>query len=222
MAHQFGIIAKYWQPGEVKTRLAIELGAEPAAELHRACLQTLLHRFAQIGDRRVLAFTPADRGPQFATSAGAQWQLEPQSDGDLGRRIERHFESAFAAGATRAVLIGSDSPTLPEPMVAEAFGRLAGADAVVGPSDDGGYYLVGLSRPISRLFDGIAWSTPAVWPQTVERLKAAACRYHVLAPWYDIDTSADLARLRAELACDAHEDFAVLRQVVREIDQWRE
>src|SRR5487761_1256296 len=115
MVRQFGIFAKYWQPGHAKTRLAATIGAEPAAQIHRACLETLLGRFARTGDRRLLAFTPAHRRPEFAALAGPRWQTEPQSAGNLGLRIERSFSSAFATGATHVLLMGSDSPTLPEP-----------------------------------------------------------------------------------------------------------
>lgn len=181
-------------------------------------METLLGRFARTGDRRLLAFTPAHRRPEFAALAGPRWQTEPQSAGNLGLRIERYFSSAFATGATHVLLMGSDSPTLPEPLVAEAFERLTVADAVLGPTDDGGYYLIGLARQMPGLFDAIAWSTPAVWRQTIERLEALACRYHVLAPWYDIDTLADLARLCAELEGDASEEFSGLRHLILEVD----
>lgn len=213
---QFGIFAKYWQPGTVKTRLAASIGAEAAARVHRACLETLLGRFAGIAGRCVLAFTPFERRAEFANVAGEQWALEPQESGDLGRRITRHFALAFAGGAAPVVLIGSDSPTLPAALVLEAFDRLTtGADAVFGPTDDGGYYLVGLSRPMFELFEGIAWGTSDVWPQTIER--AAGCRYDVLARWYDIDTHADLARLHDELANNVDAQFADLWQVLRDI-----
>ncbi|HQU42760.1 MAG TPA: TIGR04282 family arsenosugar biosynthesis glycosyltransferase [Pirellulales bacterium] len=217
MVRQFGIFAKYWQPGRVKTRLAGQIGAVAAAELHRACLDTLLRRFAHLGDRRVLAFTPPEARQAFADLAGRAWQAEPQCEGDLGDRIEAHFATAFARGATRVVLIGSDSPTLPDALVVEAFERLKRADAVVGPSDDGGYYLIGLARPLDGLFRGLAWSTPQVFRQTLERLDAAGSKREILAPWYDIDTPSDFERLKSELAGERREVFAALRQRVTEL-----
>jgi len=217
MVQQFGIFAKYWQPGRVKTRLAGQIGATAAAELHRACLDTLLRRFAHLGDRRVLAFTPPEARQAFADLAGRAWQTEPQCEGDLGHRIEAYFATAFARGATSVVLIGSDSPTLPDEFIAEAFERLERADAVVGPSDDGGYYLIGLARPIDGLFRGLAWSTPQVFRQTLERLNAAGAKREMLAPWYDVDAPADLERLKRELAGERREVFAALRQRAAEL-----
>ncbi|HWB14224.1 MAG TPA: TIGR04282 family arsenosugar biosynthesis glycosyltransferase [Pirellulales bacterium] len=223
MAREFGIFAKYWQPGQVKTRLAADIGFEPASRLHRLSLETLLCRFSGVADRRVLAFTPADRAGAFAALVESRsvpgtghWSLEPQAAGDLGERIQHYFTSAFARGAQRVVLIGSDSPTLPDSFVAEAFDRLLTADAVIGPTADGGYYLVGLSRLLPRLFDQIAWSTPAVLAQTLGRLRAESCPYSILPSWYDVDTLADLIRLRAELAGKPTHEMLPLRQLVEE------
>lgn len=215
------MFAKHWQPGHVKTRLAASISDAAAAEVHKASLATLLRRFAATADCRLLAYAPAEAREAFAELAGAAWRLEPQSEGDLGCRIETHFASAFARGATRAVLIGSDSPTLPQEFVREAFERLESADVVVGPSEDGGYYLIGLRRPIGGLFRDISWSTPRVFPDTVDRLRATGTTYALLKPWYDIDTLADLERLGIELAgddleADDLEVFAELRQVVAE------
>jgi rSAM/selenodomain-associated transferase 1 len=224
MARQFGIFAKYWQPGQVKTRLAADVGFEPAARLYRLSLETLLRRFSGVADRRMLSFSPAGRANEFAAlveshdSPGmAQWSLEPQAAGDLGKRIEHYFASAFARGARRVVLVGSDSPTLPGSFVVEAFDRLSASDAVVGPTADGGYYLIGLSRLVRGLFDDIAWSTPAVMRQSLERLNVAQCSHHILPSWYDVDTLADLVRLRSELAGKQPRVFVPLQQLVEEL-----
>jgi rSAM/selenodomain-associated transferase 1 len=224
MVRQFGIFAKYWQPGQVKTRLAADIGFQPAARLHRLSLETLLERFSGVADRRVLAFAPAERAGDFAAlveahdpSGAGHWSLERQAAGDLGMRMQHYFASAFARGARRVVLIGSDSPTLADSFVAEAFNRLTTADAVVGPTADGGYYLIGLSRWVPGLFDNVAWSTPAVMRHTLERLGSARCSYHILPSWYDVDTLADLVRLRSELAGDQPGELLPLRQLVEEL-----
>ena len=222
MAQQFGVFSKYWQPGYVKTRLAADIGFEPAARLHRLSLETLLRRFSGVADRRVLSFTPADRAGEFAALVESHglpghWSLEPQAAGDLGKRIEHYFACAFARGARRVILIGSDSPTLPEAFVVEAFDRLTTVDAVIGPTADGGYYLIGLSRQLPRLFDDVAWSTPAVLEQTLDRFRASSCAHHILPSWYDVDTLADLVRLRSELAGEPARDLVPLRQLVEEL-----
>jgi glycosyltransferase A (GT-A) superfamily protein (DUF2064 family) len=107
------------------------------------------------------------------------------------------FEQHFADGFERVVLVDSDSPTLPIALLEAANDGLATHDVTIGPSADGGYYLLGLRAPQPRLFNRIEWSTPRVRAQTVER--AAGLRMHELPEWYDIDTVEDLARLNADL-----------------------
>lgn len=193
------MFAKYWQAGRVKTRLAKRLGSEAAAELYRAFVAALLTRLKTVADRRVLAFTPPDRRVDFARFAGERWQLEPQGAGDLGSRIERYLAAALNRGAQRVVLIGSDSPLLPIARIEQAFRLLADCDVVLGPSDDGGYYLVGVSGSVPRIFDGIAWSTPHVWPQTLAHIERLRLRFSAMPSYYDVDDLQDLIRLREEL-----------------------
>ena len=213
----FCVFAKFWQPGRVKTRLAGHFGDEAAASFHRISAQTLLRRFSAVGERRVLAFTPKHRRRAFAALADEQWQLMPQSLGDLGKRMSHFFSTSFANGAQAVVVIGADSPTLPQEFVDRAFERLRDTDAVLGPSDDGGYYLIGLSRHLPDAFKGIAWGTSAVLTQTLQRLSTASCRYALLPAWYDVDTPRDLDRLRDELANQTAPEYASLRRVVSEV-----
>ncbi|HUY37019.1 MAG TPA: TIGR04282 family arsenosugar biosynthesis glycosyltransferase [Pirellulales bacterium] len=194
------MFAKFWQPGAVKTRLAASVGPLAAARLHRACLRTVLARTCTLAERRTLMVTPPERLAEFASFAGAAWNVEPQSSGDLGARMRHYFETSFAHGAARVVLIGSDSPTLPVAHIERAFDLLGRHAVVLGPASDGGYYLVGAAAKSPPIFDGVAWSSGEVWRRTVEQLAAAGCSYAELPEWYDIDTYDDLLRLRAELA----------------------
>ena len=121
----------------------------------------------------------------------------------------------LADGHRAALLIGSDLPTLPYAYVAEAARALAesAADVVLGPAEDGGYYLIGLAQPASALFEGIAWGTDGVLEATRARARGLGLREHLLPPWYDVDTAADLDRLRRDLAppgpgCAAHAALA--------------
>lgn len=198
-----GMLAKYWQPGEVKTRLASAIGAEHAGQVYRAFVELMLARFQQVADCRVLAVTPVERVREFQQLAGQAWRVVPQSSGDFGQRMEAFFEDRFRQGAQRVVLIGSDTPTLPSSYVAEAFVRLRTAPVVLGPADDGGYYLVGATNRVPPIFTEITWSTSLVWEQTVECLRAADCPFATLPPWYDIDDAESLERLRLELLRDA-------------------
>jgi rSAM/selenodomain-associated transferase 1 len=196
---EFGIFAKYWQPGAVKTRLARAIGAQLAADLYLDFVRMLMQRFAATADHRVLAITPAERLDAFRQLAGTDWRVVPQSEGDLGDRLRDYFAAARSRGAERTVLIGSDSPSIPGEFVAEAFQRLADHDVVLGPSHDGGYYLVGACGEYPAMFEDIDWSTTAVWEQTIGHLDRLHVPYYVLPSWYDVDVQEDLALLDRDL-----------------------
>jgi len=216
---QLGVFAKHWQPGEVKTRLAATLGPHRAADIHRSFLVSLLDRLADVAERRVLAFSPPDRREAFESLATGAWQIQPQTGGDLGARMADYFQRALAAGAKRVVLVGSDSPTLPVSYVQHALDRLRDVPVVLGPTSDGGYYLVGAAGEVPPIFDGVSWSTGAVWEQTVDRLTAAGCPFARLPEWWDVDDGDDLARLRRQLADPSVDtaEFAELRRSIEEI-----
>jgi rSAM/selenodomain-associated transferase 1 len=125
--------------------------------------------------------------------------LLPQRGHDLGDRLLSAFEQAHAAGYERCVIMSSDSPNLPLTNLVLAFEQLDTTPVVLGPCDDGGYYLIGLRQPQPTLFQDIAWSTEVVYRQTVERSAAAGLEVATLPTWYDIDTNADLERLHANL-----------------------
>ncbi|MGI8982713.1 MAG: TIGR04282 family arsenosugar biosynthesis glycosyltransferase [Pirellulaceae bacterium] len=200
MTTQLGMFAKHWQPGAVKTRLAASIGNEAAGSLQRHFVQTLLSRCQNIADHHVLCFTPANSADSFRQLDLGCWTLEPQVSGDLGSRMQEYFSVALATRDTpRNVLIGSDSPDLPLEYLAEAFDELRAFPVVLGPTVDGGYYLIGLSQAVPPIFDDIPWSTPEVWPQTIARLTAAGIPYHVLPQWYDVDDLAGLRRLHDSL-----------------------
>lgn len=196
---QLGVFGKYWAPGEVKTRLAKEIGASPAAELYRLCLRTTLDRAADIAGHKVLAFWPGEHEREFAEISSNRWNLELQADGELGCRMSGHFRRAFADGFQAVVLIGSDSPTLPMDFIEQAFHALRTQTIVLGPSTDGGYYLIGMSKFIPALFEGIPWSSPAVWSQTVLRICHMQMTFAELPIWYDVDDFQDLTRLKNDV-----------------------
>ncbi len=191
-----GIFGKKPEAGKVKTRLAQALGDTIAAEIHEAMLFDLLdlwssERYIEPGGRRVLVYAPDDAGPWFDPRVPAAFALQPQTEGDLGTRMRNFFAGEFEEGASRVVLIGSDSPTLDPTVVISAFLCLEGRDVVLGPSTDGGYYLVGCRPPVPPIFDGIDWSTPDVLGQTIDRLRDTGLSLAVLPPSYDVDTPDD-------------------------------
>jgi rSAM/selenodomain-associated transferase 1 len=195
------IFARLPVPGRVKTRLAAAIGAERACQLYSAFLTDLVQRLGNSCDRRLLAYTPESPAAVafFQKLASDEFSLWSQPDGPLGERLSRCFETHLSATG-RVIVIGSDAPTLPRELIAEAGAALGKSDCVLGPATDGGYYLVGLRRPCPRMFSDIAWDGPDVLEQTVVRLRSAGLSLRLLPPWYDVDVPADLQTLRGHLA----------------------
>jgi len=129
-------------------------------------------------------------------------RLVPQTGTDLGARLDRLLTDLLAEGYAGAIAVDADSPTLPTAFLQRACGDLLAdtADVVVGPCEDGGYYLIGLRAPAPALFDGMPWSTPHVLEETVTRVRWLGLRLTLLPRWFDVDRSEDLARLRAAAA----------------------
>jgi rSAM/selenodomain-associated transferase 1 len=194
-----GLFAKYWQPGRVKTRLAKDIGAERAATAYSHFVSTLLQRLGGCGEQRCLAYTPRERSSEFKALLPDGWQSQPQAEGDLGLRMKSFFEQRFAAGCQRVVLLGSDSPNVPLVYVQQAFDRLRRHDVVLGPTEDGGYWLVGAAGGVPDIFEAIPWSTPQVWSATLATIGAADLSHAVLPTWYDVDEQKDLNRLINDL-----------------------
>ncbi|WP_218931972.1 TIGR04282 family arsenosugar biosynthesis glycosyltransferase [Adhaeretor mobilis] len=207
-----GVFAKHWTPGKVKTRLGTSIGDQHAAEVYRLFVATTLARLRRLTANRVVAFSPDEKEAAFRSIA-TDWNLQSQGSGDLGNRMARFFEAQFAAGYKRVVLLGTDSPNVPLEYIEQAFDMLSENEAVFGPSEDGGYYLVGLSRPLSEAFQGITWSTSEVWHMTQERLRHAGATYLMLPSWYDVDTLADLQRLRSDLANSIETSDSALQEL---------
>ncbi len=198
------VMAKAPIPGHVKTRLTPRLSPDHAAALARALLQDTVERVRSVaGAAVIVAVEPADAVPDVQT-----WlppvELMPQPPGDLGHRMAAVMADRFARGAPAVVVIGSDHPTLPADVLARtiAWLREGRDEVVVGPAEDGGYYLLGVTRPHPELFDGIPWSGPAVLQATLERAAARGLPVRRLPTWYDVDTPDDLARLQKDLTAD--------------------
>ena len=194
-----GVFAKEPVPGRVKTRLAADTSPEWAAAVARAFLVDTLRRLANVNARRVVAFAPREAEGFFGSIAGPAFERIPQSEGDLGRRMSDFCATQLHAGARKVVLVGTDSPSLPVAFVEEAFAALDGADVVLGPATDGGYYLLGV-RTLPPVFEGLPWGTAEVLGETVARLRSPDWRVRLLPPWYDIDTRDDWRMLRGHLA----------------------
>ncbi len=168
------VVAKRPAPGQTKTRLCPPLDGTAAATLYACFLQDTLSLMRQVPDVcRTLAYAPPEELAYFRALA-PDFALVPQRGADLGERLDNLLtgllQEAGMPGPSQAVVMDSDSPTLPPNYVADAFLALnQGADVVLGPCDDGGYYLVGMRRHTPALFRGIPWSTPAVTARTIRR-----------------------------------------------------
>ena len=194
------LFAKKPTPGAVKTRLQSHLRAYDAARLYEALLldcATVLH--ATQAALKVVAFAPAHAEDALYSLLApiGTFEYVPQPKGDLGQRMEGLMQWAFARGAERVVLVGSDSPSLPAAYIDEGLVLLREKEVVLGPSTDGGYYLVGRRNGESRIFQDVAWSTGMVLEQTLTRLGTQTLG--LLPPWYDVDTPADAGFLKVHL-----------------------
>jgi rSAM/selenodomain-associated transferase 1 len=194
------VFAKKPVPGTVKTRLARDVGHEEAARLYRLMAETTWSRTAGPGYERWLVFEPSsERDWMRDWLPGADSYL-PQVPGDLGTRLSAAFEHAFQAGAKRVAVIGTDSPNIRCEDITGAFDLLQdGHQAVLGPSTDGGYWLLGLSSFQPHLFEDILWSTDEVARQTRARMAARGLRFAELRTVRDIDRVDDLASLWKDL-----------------------
>lgn len=209
------VFAKLPLPGAVKTRLTALLSDEEAAQLYEAFLLDALDQYRTLGVAVRLYLAPGEAGgvPEawYQRCDSLRWQ---QGDG-LGARMQQAFLDGFAAGFERLVIIGTDHPTLPTEYVKAAFHALDQPLAIsLGPSDDGGYYLLGLNDYFPDLFQGMSYSHSAVFEQTLERATATQAGITVLPSWYDVDTPDALRRLAHDLA-EQTEGAARTREVVR-------
>jgi hypothetical protein len=199
------VFVKEPRPGIVKTRLLPALDPESAAELYRALAEEEIRQTAPRGGEYTRLFFYAPPGSPEAMSAWLPGEtFVVQQGADLGARMAAAFAEAFRRGARRAAIIGTDVPWLTRGRVEEALAALDDHDVVLGPTADGGYYLLALDRPRPEVFRGIVWSTPSVLASTVERAAALGLRVRLLGELPDIDTIEDLRahwpRLRPLLA----------------------
>ena len=193
------LFARFPIPGQVKTRLIPALGAEGAAALHRRLVLRAL-RTAHEACRAAPAELEVhfDGGTKRAMShwLGDDALFFPQGAGDLGERMAGAFEQSFRTGSTATVIIGSDCPHLTPDVITAAFARLKETHVVLGPAADGGYYLIGLSRPMPDLFRRIPWGTAQVLADSLAVLRRQGCQPVLLEPLGDIDRPEDLPAWR--------------------------
>ncbi len=198
------VVAKRPTQGQTKTRLTPPLSAEHAAELYECFLRDTLELARAVSNvERLIAYAPVNERGYFEQLA-PDFDLIPQIGANLGERLDNALTYCLRQGFTRAVIVDSDSPTLPPCYVASAFEELDAADVVLGPCEDGGYYLIGLTNPEPRLLREVQMSTPNVTRDTLALAKEKGLRVALLPQWYDVDTRDELERLERELPRSAN------------------
>lgn len=190
------VMAKQPVPGRVKTRLARHIGDAAAAALARAFLCDTLALGQELAGF-ALALSYAGDMEHLPVDARG-FQLWPQANGDLGARMEHALQRGLSL-AVGAIIIGTDTPGLPVTHIQQAASLLTTHDAVLGPADDGGFYLLGLRRCPNQLLAGLRWSASSTRRDTLARLSEHGFRVALLEPWFDVDDCADLQRLQTAL-----------------------
>jgi rSAM/selenodomain-associated transferase 1 len=192
-----------------KTRLTAHLPADRALALRTALFLDTLDVVCATALPVIVSFTPVDARDEMSTLV-PDARLVPQVGVGLGERMHRAIDDGLAAGFDAVVLIGSDLPTLPASYIYDAIAQLKGVDGIrvppdliLGPSEDGGFYLVGARHPLPDIFRDVPWDGPAVLRSVVEAARALALRVAFTPEWWDVDKPEDLERLVRQSSASA-------------------
>jgi len=207
------LFAKAPRPGHVKTRLVPPLTHEDAARVARASLEDTARFIVPAVPAHWTLFLDGEPDRPLQSLAGEIGiPISPQRGTDLGGRLVAAFRDLRAKGARRVVAIGSDAPTLDPERILEAIESLSVCDVALGPTEDGGYYLIGTSGDHESIFEEIPWGSGSAAATTLERARARSLDVRLLTPWYDLDDAASLLR-----AYDATRPGWALREVLDEV-----
>ncbi len=190
---------------EVKTRLRPILSHDQCSSLAKCFLLDMVAKAEHICGNVIVAFSPKSGRQQLRDIIGEGLQIVPQEEGDLGERLVAVIDKAFALGFGPVIMTGTDSPTLPYEYIANAIEYLQIHEngITLGPTDDGGYYLIGVSKKLDGIFQDVTWSSDKVFAQTISNIKKIeGIDLLTLPQWYDVDEPDDLIRLQAELRKD--------------------
>lgn len=191
------VFVKSPEPGRVKTRLSHTIGPDAASELYRRLGRTVIQNTIGSTHRTVVWYDPPEGGPSvraWLNGLGID-AFRVQRSGGLGQRMAWTFARHFRTGAMRVVLIGSDCPGVDRRGIGRALEALTEHDVVLGPTEDGGFYLIGLAAPAPGLLRGVAWSTDAVLAQTTRNATGLGLQVATLPTLRDIDTADDARAL---------------------------
>lgn len=192
-------MAKYPDAGTVKTRLTPHLSAEQSAQLAACFLQDTINKVKILKYQLMVAYSPVEKYGFFADFSPSQAVLVNQTGETLGERMFSAFQFAFEKKFDSAVMVGTDSPTLPPEFIKQAFEFLqTDADAILGKTADGGFYLIGLRKLEKKIFENVVWSSEKAFEQTARNIKNVGFSLKETPVWYDVDESSDLERLAKE------------------------
>jgi len=188
---------KYPFLGEVKSRLSIEFEENLTATLYKTFVEDLLMMLKRTKYPVLVCYYPPNVLNEFQEWLGNNYRYLPQNGDDLGERLKNSFIQGFKLEFKKLIVIGSDSPDLPERIIKEAIQKLNEYDTVIGPCKDGGYYLIGFTNKSysPSVFEGITWSTSSVFEKTIKILNSKALQSYILELWSDVDTFDDLKNL---------------------------
>ena len=201
MKRRLIIFAKEPTAGMVKTRLAGRLSPSRRVDLYKAFLMDTIELAKRVRcGEKIISYESRGQEPVYIKKIAIRnFKFFRQTGRNLGERMHNVFKSAAKNGRCKTVIIGSDSPTLPTRFIENAFSRLSKSSVVLGPSRDGGYYLIGLKRPCPAIFRGIRWGSDTVMEDTVRRAKACGTKVSLMEKWYDVDSAEALAYLESDL-----------------------
>lgn len=202
------IFLKYPEPGRVKTRLAQVIGKEKAAELYSAMARTVIHNVSKSRDyEKIIFFDPLERktdvekwlsksmnlgGNRRKKRSQDDFSIYPQQGESLGQKMASAFDTVFSLGVEKAVIIGTDCIDISAEIISEAFDSLQTTDVVLGPAQDGGYYLLGLTKQNPEILNNIDWGTEFVLSQTLKKIKEKRLHFELLKTLRDVDKVSDL------------------------------
>lgn len=215
------VVAKRPVPGQTKTRLCPPLSHVQAADLYECFLRDTLGVMRQVDHVQcVISFLP-EAAEDYFHHVAPDMGLCCQHGNSLGERLEHLLTEALAGGSQRAVVMDSDSPTLPAEYISQAFDHLTDADVVIGPTRDGGYYLIGMKQPQPHLLRDVQMSTPHVLHDTLALAEATGLVVSLLPVWYDVDTIDDLYQLDREITGSGKNGSAIATRNWLARTDWR-
>lgn len=196
------IMTKVPIAGTVKTRLQPLLSPEECVELATAFLKDTVNKARIVCNKTIVAFSPFDRQSELEKVLKSGYFYVAQNGVNLGEKVFNAFRFAFENNSDSVVMLGTDSPTFPSDFIESAFENLKSADAVLGKTADGGFYLIGLRRLQKEIFEDVEWSTAKTFEQTRQNITHLNYNLQEIPSWYDVDEPEDLRRLYAEFLTD--------------------